>query len=100
LLTQHLPERLVLVENPGVHRRNQLIARDEVHLQRDDAKKQIAVGGLVMMGHGGISNSRSRGKHVCNQVVRNRTGCAVHRRAGCCRSNLAGSTAAKLSASV
>ncbi len=60
LLAQHLPEGFVLVENPGVHRRDQLVARDEVHLQGDDAEEQVAVGivGVSTRRHGGGSQGK------------------------------------------
>ncbi len=38
------PQRFSLVVDPGLHGRYQLIARDEIQLQRKDAKEQIAVG--------------------------------------------------------
>ncbi len=60
LLAQDLPERLVLVENPRVHRRDQLIARDEVQLQGDDAEEQVAVGDVMTRRHGGGSKGQAR----------------------------------------
>lgn len=43
LLNQNLAERLGFLQHPSVHRRNQRIPADEVHLQRQDAEEEIAV---------------------------------------------------------
>ncbi len=55
MLLQHLPERAGLVEHPGIHGGDQGVARNEVHLQRQDAEEQVAVGRVV--GHGASSYS-------------------------------------------
>ena len=44
LLHQDLPQRLVFRHHPGVHGRDQGLAVDEVHLQGQDAKQEVAVG--------------------------------------------------------
>jgi hypothetical protein len=50
LLYQDLSQRLALVEHPGVHGRDQGIAADEIQLQRQNGKQQIAVGGQACGG--------------------------------------------------
>jgi hypothetical protein len=35
----------MLGHDPGIHRGDELVASDEVHLQRQDAKQQIAISG-------------------------------------------------------
>ena len=42
--TQDLAQRPGLVQHPGVHGGDQGVAGDEVHLQRQDAEEQVAVG--------------------------------------------------------
>jgi hypothetical protein len=42
-LAQQLAERRVLAEHPGVHGVEELFARDEVHLQRQQPEDQVAV---------------------------------------------------------
>ena len=42
-LDEDLAERPVLLQGPGVHRRDQGVAGDEVHLQRQDAEEEVAV---------------------------------------------------------
>src|SRR5258708_7597577 len=49
LVQQKLSELLLLVEYPIVHRLDECLAADEIHLQCQDAKEEIAVGGG---GHG------------------------------------------------
>src|SRR5262245_41896852 len=43
------PERPGLVEHPGIHRGEEGVAGDEVHLQRQYAEEEVAVSGT---GHG------------------------------------------------
>jgi hypothetical protein len=43
-LAEDVAERLGLVEYPSVHGRDQGVAADEVHLQRQDAEQQVTVG--------------------------------------------------------
>jgi hypothetical protein len=56
LFDQQLLERLLLIERPSVQRRDELVAVDEIHLQRQDSGQQIAIGGGT--GHDGRSDSR------------------------------------------
>jgi hypothetical protein len=48
-LDQGLADRPGLLQDPGVHRRDQGVSRDEVHLERQDAEEEVAVG--VAAGH-------------------------------------------------
>jgi hypothetical protein len=41
---QDQPQRFAFVQHPGVHRRDQRVAVDEVHLEGQDAKQEDAVG--------------------------------------------------------
>ena len=79
----------VLVQDPGVHGADQGIARDEIHLQRQDAEQQVEVG--VRLGH-----HRPREIHRPSSTIRpaiaagsstpprRRIGaCGRHRRPGC-----------------
>ena len=43
LFQKDLIKRLLFIEHPGVHRRNQRVPADKIHLQRDDAEEEIAV---------------------------------------------------------
>ena len=43
-LAEDLAQRRLLAEHPGVHGVEQLLARDEVHLQGEQAEHQVAVG--------------------------------------------------------
>lgn len=60
LFDQDLSQWFELVEHPGIHARDELVAGDEVHLQREDAEEQVAVG--VRRGHGvaPLGETRSR----------------------------------------
>jgi hypothetical protein len=49
MLQEELAQGHVFVQHPGVHGRHQLVAVDEVHLQGQDAKQEVAVG---QGGHG------------------------------------------------
>jgi len=44
VLVKNLRQRPGLGEHPGVHGSNELVARDEVHLQRQNAKEKVMVG--------------------------------------------------------
>ena len=44
-------EGTLLVEHPGVHRRDELLGADEVHLHGENAEEEISIGGGA--GHGG-----------------------------------------------
>ena len=61
LLDQNFRERLALVENPAVHRRDELVARDEVHLQSQDAEQEVAVGHKS-------PRRTSKGKHALHRA--------------------------------
>jgi hypothetical protein len=54
LFKQNLAQRSAFVEHPGLHARNESVGADEVHLQGEDAKQQVAIGwGTVgRLGHG------------------------------------------------
>ena len=43
-LDEDLAEGPVLLQGPGVHRGDQGVSRDEVHLEREDAEQEVAVG--------------------------------------------------------
>ena len=45
LLAEDVAERLTLVEQPGVHRRDQGVFGNEIQLHGKDAEQQVAVGG-------------------------------------------------------
>jgi hypothetical protein len=45
LFDENLSQWLVLVQNPGVHGPQEVVAADEVHLQGQDAEQQVAIGG-------------------------------------------------------
>ena len=40
-----ISQRTLLVEHPGIHRRDQLVGADEVHLHGKDAEKEVAISG-------------------------------------------------------
>ncbi len=44
LLDQDPAQRLGFLQDPGVHRRDQRVAPHEIHLHRQDAEEQVAVG--------------------------------------------------------
>ena len=44
LFDENLADRLVLGMDPGVHCGDEMLAADEIHLQRQDAEEQVAVG--------------------------------------------------------
>ncbi len=44
LLDEDLSQGPGLVQDPGVHGGDQRVARDEVHLERDDPEQQVAIG--------------------------------------------------------
>jgi hypothetical protein len=46
-LDEDLAERAMLFQDPGVHRRDQGVSRDEVHLEREDAEEHVAADGLA-----------------------------------------------------
>ena len=45
LVLEDLAQRRCLVQDPGLHRGDQGIARDEIHLQGDHPEQKVAVGG-------------------------------------------------------
>lgn len=55
LLDQELAQGFGLVQDPGVHGGDQGVAADEVHLQGQDAEKQVAIRGCA---HGGFRSAR------------------------------------------
>jgi hypothetical protein len=57
-LNQKVDQSPCLIEHPRLHRRDQLVAGDEVHLQRQDAEQQIAVGD-VLSRHGTLPETKS-----------------------------------------
>ena len=44
LRLENLTEGLVLRGDPGVHRGDERIARDEVHLERQESEEQVTIG--------------------------------------------------------
>ncbi len=44
---QDLTQWFALLQNPGIHRRDQLFSVDEIHLQCQDAKQHVTVGGSL-----------------------------------------------------
>jgi hypothetical protein len=56
LSDQNFAEQLLLGKHPGMHRRDQLVAGNEIRLQGQNAKKKIAIG-KRQLGHGGHSRS-------------------------------------------
>jgi hypothetical protein len=44
LLHEDLSQRLGLVEHPSIHRLDESITADEVHLQSQNSEQQVAVG--------------------------------------------------------
>src|SRR5262249_48791875 len=75
VFVEDVAERPVLVEHPDVHGGDERVAADEVHLHREDAEEQVAVGG-----HGGARRMRGRSESVnrtyyeASPAVRNRCG--------------------------
>src|SRR5580698_810574 len=43
LFNENLAEGLLLIEDPSMHRRNQLVTAHKLHLEREDAKQEITV---------------------------------------------------------
>jgi parallel beta-helix repeat protein len=63
LLHEDLAEGFGLVEDPGVQGGDEGVARDEVHLQRQDAEEQVAIG--RRLGHGPVLVARRRTPPGC-----------------------------------
>src|SRR5437870_3560254 len=61
-LHQVLGQRLLLGQYPGLHARNELLARDEIHLQREDAEQQISIGRRSHSSNPGGRNWKSTGE--------------------------------------
>jgi hypothetical protein len=55
LVQQNLSQGLALRQHPDVHRRDEVIAADEVHLQRQDTEQQMPIGGGIRGRHGTVS---------------------------------------------
>jgi hypothetical protein len=70
LFHEYLAERFAFIENPGVHRGDQRFARDEIHLERENAEEQVAVcAPLAMRGVGHRTYLARSGQ--CRHVVEN-----------------------------
>ena len=56
-LLEEVGQRPVLFEKPGVHRGDQAVAGDEVHLEGQDAEEQVAIRGGLGHGDGSLLES-------------------------------------------
>jgi hypothetical protein len=73
LVLEQVAQRAGLVQDPGVHGRDELVAVDEVHLERQDAEQQVAVGAGLRRGVGHRRPPR-RGATPGRRSVRARSG--------------------------